>query len=460
MKYKEFFNDKRKILKFTIIAAGISLVILLSVIGMTYATSAPQFCSACHIMKPEYTTWQASSHSQVSCTACHVAPGLTNALKHKVVAAKELYLYLTKSYELPIRMTEKLPDSRCLKCHSLKRKVSASTDLYIPHKRHYQKGIGCVKCHEGVAHGKVASSGMTMGGDLKAWDKAKGASLMTVQNTVPRMDLCMDCHGRRGVTVACEACHSGSMRPESHQEAAFKTQHGKQAQKNINYCDTCHAFIKAPGVVSDELLNQEEDPVAKYLSTMMAETGSQSGYADYAKTNEYCVYCHKKRPPSHNDQWPFEHGKEADRDNQKCLICHSPRNDIKGTTATGACSSCHPSIHKTPWRSAHPIPVPPRYAILDPMCFQCHVRDICNGCHGVREKGKDGKPLALPGSQPPPDQNSGPQPGVPPGNEQPGMQAPADNSAGNIPPTGTLPDSNTAPQVKVTIQTKPQNKSP
>lgn len=424
MKIKELFNDKSKILKFTIIAAGLSLVVLVSVIGMTYATSVPKFCALCHIMKPEYATWQASSHSQVSCTACHVDPGLKSALEHKVVATKELYLYVTKKYELPIQMTEDLPDSRCLKCHSLKRKVSSSTDLNIPHKRHYDNKVPCIKCHQGVAHGKVASSGMTIGGDFNQWTKSKAAGLMNVQNTLPRMDLCMDCHGRRGVTVACEACHSGSMKPDSHQEKAFKTTHGKQAKKNIKYCSTCHDFIKAPGVTSNNLVDQIEDPVAKYLNSMQAETGSDSGYVDYAKTNEYCVECHKKRPPSHNDQWPFEHGKEADKENQKCLICHSPRSDIQGTTPTAACSSCHPSIHKAPWRDAHPIPVPQKYAILDQVCTQCHVKEVCSSCHGFREKNKVVLPPAAQSQ----------------GSEQTGSQSPADNPGNNGPPDNTVPD--------------------
>lgn len=387
MKIRELFSDKRKILKFTIIVVGIFVFTLLAVIGMTYATSVPKFCSTCHIMKPEYATWEASSHSQVSCVQCHVDSGLTNALKHKVVATKELYKYLTKTYELPIQMTEQLPDSRCLECHSVKRKVSPSyPDLYIPHERHSEKDVSCVKCHQGVAHGKIASRGMTMGGNFNEWDKAKGAGVMDTKYTIPRMDLCMDCHGRRGVTVSCEACHSRSMMPQSHREKTFKLNHGQQAKKDINYCDTCHSFIKAPGVTSQDL-PEEEDPVARYLNSI-SSSGSGSSYTEYAQTNEYCVDCHKKRPGTHNDSWPFEHGKAAGNNEQKCLVCHAPRGDVKGTTKTGACSSCHPSIHKSPWRVSHPFEIPPKYGRLEPRCFQCHVKSVCTSCHGTTNKDK------------------------------------------------------------------------
>ncbi|PKM81682.1 MAG: hypothetical protein CVU89_07970 [Firmicutes bacterium HGW-Firmicutes-14] len=393
MKIKKMLPDNRKILKFTIIGSGILILLLLSVIGMTYATSAPKFCSTCHIMKPEHATWEASSHSQINCVTCHVDPGLTNALKHKVVAAKELYLYITKGYELPVQMTEKLPDSRCLQCHSVKRKVSPSyPGLYIPHELHYDKKVACVKCHQGVAHGKIASSGMTMGGNFNEWDKERGAGVMVPKNMVPGMDLCMDCHGRRGVTIACEACHSGSMKPDSHRDKTFKAQHGSLAKKDIKSCDVCHSFIKAPGVTAQNM--PDEDPVTRYLNSISSGPGGDSGYAEYAQTNEYCVDCHQKRPITHDDNWPFNHGKEADKDNQRCLVCHAPRGDVKGTTKTGACASCHPSIHKYPWRKSHPITIPPKYARLEPRCFSCHVKDVCTSCHGTREKNLEPLPRA------------------------------------------------------------------
>ncbi len=382
MNIKDLLSDRKKILKFTILTIGVLAVMFLLAVGITYGTSFPKFCASCHIMKPEFATWQASSHSQVNCTVCHVDPGLTNALKHKVVATKELYLYATKTYELPIHMTETIPDSRCLQCHSLKRKISASSsDLYIPHQTHYDKKIACVKCHQGVAHGKVASRGMTMGGDFNSWDRSAGQKVMTKDFMIPKMDLCMDCHGRRGVTVACEACHTSSVKPDSHRQNPFKLNHGIDAKKNIKYCDTCHAYIKAPGVTSKDL-PEEEDPVEKYLNSF--QTGADSDYTDYARTNEYCVDCHKKRPVTHSETWPFEHGKAVEKNEQRCLVCHSPRSDVKGTTNQGACSSCHPSIHKTPWRISHPFPVPEKLGLLEPKCFQCHIKDICTSCHGTK----------------------------------------------------------------------------
>ncbi|HWI54330.1 MAG TPA: NapC/NirT family cytochrome c, partial [Desulfobacteria bacterium] len=335
MDIKNFLSDKKKILKFTILTVGVLAVMFLLALGITYGTSFPKFCASCHIMKPEFATWEASSHSQVDCVACHVDSGVVNALKHKAVATKELYKYVTKTYELPIHMTETIPDDRCLKCHSLKRKVSpSSTDLYIPHEKHHDNKIACVKCHQGVAHGKIASRGMTLGGDFNSWNRSAGQKVMNRDSIIPKMDLCMDCHGRRGVTVACEACHTSSVKPDSHRQTSFKLNHGKDAKKNIRYCDTCHAYIKAPGVTSKDL-PEAEDPVAKYLNSF--QTGSDSDYTEYARTNEFCIDCHRKRPVTHTETWPFEHGKSVKNNEQRCLVCHSPRSDVKGTTTQGAC---------------------------------------------------------------------------------------------------------------------------
>ncbi len=390
---KKLIPERKVLFKYILIITGLLVFLFGGMYAATALTSTPEFCKSCHIMQPEYATWQASSHSQISCVECHVDSGLVNEMKHKVVATKELYMYVTKTYELPIRMTEDIPDNRCLKCHSTKRPVSPSYQgLYIPHDKHNKAGVGCIKCHSGVAHGKITEQGLTMGGNFNSWTKAAGYKVMTAKNTSPRMDLCMDCHGRRGVSVSCETCHGGdNMKPETHREVSFKTKHGQLAKKNIQYCNTCHAYIKAPGVTSVDM-PQQEDAVAKYLDSLDAGAEANS-YANYAKTNEYCVACHKKRPFTHDDNWPIKHGQVAQKNSESCLICHSPRSDVKGTTQTAACASCHPSIHNgIPWRKSHPIEIPQRYTTLEPRCFQCHVKETCIGCH--RSSGPETKPVS------------------------------------------------------------------
>lgn len=448
--------NKKRLIKFAVITLGVLAAAAAVSITATVATSTPKFCSTCHVMKPEYVTWQASSHSRVSCVQCHVKPGLGNALVHKVEATKELYRYVTKTYELPIMMTEQIDNDRCLQCHNLKRRVSATGDLIIPHKKHQDKKIACIKCHQGVAHGKVANRGLTRGGDFKKWDAATGRKLMIRDFTDPKMDLCMDCHERRGVTLACEACHSSPKMPDGHREKGFKTNHGQHAKKSIEYCGTCHNYITKNGGTANELQPQEEDPVQAFLNRVVQSDGAKSlnGVADFARNNGYCSDCHKKRPPSHNDQWPYKHGPTAEATPDgvnDCLVCHAPRADIGGASVKqAACGGCHPSIHKNrKWRDSHPITIPPKFPILEARCYTCHSKDLCSTCHMLQEGPKT--PQSAGGSDKNNNQTQTPDPV--PVNANTGVP----NATGNSPPiqstnSGISTNSNT-PRVTINVNT-------
>lgn len=388
MKLSDIWTNRQRILKYSLITAGVLALVVLATVTATIATSTPRFCATCHVMKPEYVTWQASSHSKVSCVDCHVKPGLVNAVVHKTEAAKELYKYVTKTYELPIMMTEQIDNDRCLKCHNLKRRITATGDLVIPHKKHQAKNVACIKCHQGVAHGKIASRGVTQGGDIRKWDAATGRKLMTGDYTSPKMGLCMECHERRGVTMACEACHANPKMPDSHREKSFKIGHGQLAKKSIDYCGACHNYITKNGGTADAVKAEAEDPVTAFLNRVAQSDGAKSvnGVADYARSNGYCADCHKQRPPGHNNEWPYKHGPTAEANPEgvnDCLVCHAPRSDVGGASVKqAACGGCHPSIHKNrKWRDAHPFTIPPKFPILEARCYTCHVKDLCGSCH-------------------------------------------------------------------------------
>ncbi len=42
-------------------------------------------------MAPEYTTFTASAHSEITCVQCHIKPGFINMMTHKVISLKEVY---------------------------------------------------------------------------------------------------------------------------------------------------------------------------------------------------------------------------------------------------------------------------------------------------------------------------------------------------------------------------------
>jgi len=99
--------------------AGIAAFLLISN-GLNWANST-RFCGkTCHVMIPEYTAYQGSFHSRVSCSECHVGPGLAAEIRAKAQGVKELWLFVTNTYERPIPApVESLRPARetCEHCH-------------------------------------------------------------------------------------------------------------------------------------------------------------------------------------------------------------------------------------------------------------------------------------------------------------------------------------------------------
>lgn len=313
-------------LKLFIVASGIAIVVILGMAGTLAATNQPAFCSVCHkTMSPEYTTWSVTSHANINCTACHIKPGLVNTLLHKVKTMKEPVLYVTGTWEKPIKPTEKVENENCEACHSSNRNFTVEGDLIIPHEKHEKAGIQCVDCHYGVAHAKIYERGLT--GEKapvqpEKWTAVYAKTVATPEFTNPNMDTCIQCHHKRGVPISCETCHKTISTPVNHRDqAAWKTNHGLEAEKNIKYCQNCHNYgFGDSGVKLD-------NPAAAY-----------------AWGNSFCISCHSKMPPGHNNTtWRNEHGQvEKVKGIKNCEACHRPSDRYPDKAPTKvACNQCH-----------------------------------------------------------------------------------------------------------------------
>lgn len=389
-------SKKENRLKLFILASGLTVFLVIALVGAIKVTMQPGFCGKCHVMAPEYVTWEASSHVQVSCTDCHIPPGLGNLVVHKVAALKELAMYATDTYDLPIKMGHKLPDEVCTQCHSVFREYTPSGDLIIPHERHASKGIQCVECHSGVAHGNILGRGLTKTSDFSQWTAEVGKQQMIKDNTEPKMNVCMACHAQRKVTNACEACHTSITRPPDHNVKDFGTTHGKLAKKDIGYCNKCHSYA---------VEGQEIPGVSKV--------------AEYARGNSFCSDCHMQLPQSHGDDWKIVHKNSAKGNVEGCLVCHNnllPKKEDKATVTY--CQQCHgqpedvPEVvtgkkqsedknssanevikngntadyfrmvqsHPEDWRKKHPDFIKTE-GIVKGKCFSCHDTSNCSRCH-------------------------------------------------------------------------------
>ncbi len=95
----------RNRLLFLIFAGAMGIVLL--VIGgyqLIEFTDSTAFCGRlCHdVMYPEYTAYQASPHSRVACSECHVGPGADYLVKSKVSGVPLIFATLSGHYDRPI----------------------------------------------------------------------------------------------------------------------------------------------------------------------------------------------------------------------------------------------------------------------------------------------------------------------------------------------------------------------
>lgn len=364
---------------------GVVAIALLSGVALK-ATSTPQFCSSCHEMNPEFTTWQVTSHSKIDCVTCHIPPGPVNLVKHKLASMQQLAEHLTGNIPQPIVMNEVIANSVCEQCHSSMRKVTPSGDILIPHDKHLAQGLACVACHGGVAHGFVAERSLTGKKDYDTWTIAKADKVTKFDETKTAMEVCLDCHDQvnqgkkpwlenEGVgkteeqrlaqseensklsatttgklngnsktaatkageitmhppTTKCSGCHTAIPTPDTHRDQTWGTTHGITATKDVSNCASCHSRQKERALVT-------------------ASTSVQ----DYARSNSFCADCHIKRPVGHladKKAWlPAHNVVIKAKGAGNCLVCHDfekSAGDIKNqtgkiTTANPVyCNQCH-----------------------------------------------------------------------------------------------------------------------
>lgn len=155
----------------------------------------PEFCGTCHNMQPYINSWQATTHSQVSCSSCHPQINLLNYI----------YKYRLENSN-PVMNKVFVSDQTCQQCHNPNRLVTPPGNLKIPHNYHSDKSIDCVDCHNNVSHAntyeKMASRTGLDGQTI--WKQVKRD--LDFGNRVP-MQRCLDCHNGTMATRECTACH-------------------------------------------------------------------------------------------------------------------------------------------------------------------------------------------------------------------------------------------------------------
>lgn len=284
-----------------------AVVILFAVVAVAIlvypvaAMDSVDYCTSCKVMEPAAKTWSQSSHNDVTCTECHVPPGIAPATRWRVKEARNVWAdYLGMSVTSDEGHLPK--NENCLQCHPLSEIPSETSGLRMNHAQHLAvRGLYCADCHDTVSHKKPG--------------EAQGVRMLT----------CSMCHNEQGAPDGCDFCHAT---PTSSDHAPdFMKDHGTEARLNEAECLRCHHDRKS---FCDEC---HSAPPASHYSGKWRYSHDAAAVADLENCvachdDAFCAQCHSVNHPS---GWQDVHGGIAEKGPSACLVCHPQ----------GMCDACH-----------------------------------------------------------------------------------------------------------------------
>ncbi len=326
-----------------VIASLLLLLVLLTGFAGVY-TSRPEFCRSCHNMEPYYTSWQESSHRDVSCIKCHFPPGVGEEVRGKMLGLVQLAKYVTRS-EGP-RPAAEIPDASCLRsgCHE-RRLLSGRVEFHgvpfdhRPHLKQMRRGkkLRCTSCHSQIVQGEH----------------------MTVTEST-----CFLCHFKDGLfnegLGACTRCHQI---PEEHFDlgGGAKFSHELAYQRGVD-CANCHGdLIRGNGQVP----------------------------------RERCSVCHNRADDLERiGDHEFLHRKHVTEHKIDCLECHleiqHSLDPDRIPHAASNCAACHPNHHQEQVQMLEGIGA---QSISPQASEMVAARIACPSCHQVKEVSPTGTVL-------------------------------------------------------------------
>lgn len=179
----------RKPILFGLGIVGITVVLLVGVLGLgaaTVYTSTSSFCNSCHEMSTQYVSWTRSSHAKVECIDCHAGVGIRGYVEAKIGGLRQA----VKHYFGEVgKIVAHVDDPVCLECHYFSKDPAYQHDvmfkndpLFVPdklHRAHFiDKQTDCTTCHARLVHGSVVTGGVPI-----------------------KKQVCEDCHTRKKIYV-------------------------------------------------------------------------------------------------------------------------------------------------------------------------------------------------------------------------------------------------------------------
>lgn len=141
--------------------------------GHSYFSSDPTACVNCHIMQPQYDSWQKASHHTVAtCVDCH----LPHSFVAKWLAKGENGFLHSKAFTFqdfhePIFIRERnqhILQDNCLQCHG-----GLVHDIVTPAATS-REPVNCIHCHRSAGHGETVGMGkieVLSPSEINQWSK-------------------------------------------------------------------------------------------------------------------------------------------------------------------------------------------------------------------------------------------------------------------------------------------------
>ena len=144
------------------ILVGLFLYLLNISNAVSYLSDEPETCINCHVMNPQYATWNHSSHREVAnCNDCHVPHN--NVLNKYYFKAKDglrhASVFTMRGEPQVIYIKEEgrhVVQQNCIRCHS-KLVTDNAGIARFDQSRHFRSERSCVECHRETPHGSVNS---------------------------------------------------------------------------------------------------------------------------------------------------------------------------------------------------------------------------------------------------------------------------------------------------------------
>jgi len=141
--------------------AGLGGLTLRLARATSYLSDDPITCLNCHVMRPQYATWQRSSHTRVaSCNDCHVPHD--TFIRHYGFKARDglrhAFMFTFRLEPQVIRIKPAgaaVVRENCIRCH---RQLVEQLPMYrfaAASPRAGAPAQGCIACHAATPHGLV-----------------------------------------------------------------------------------------------------------------------------------------------------------------------------------------------------------------------------------------------------------------------------------------------------------------